>query len=59
MERHQSEGDGEPPSQDDTLIPHVKAFATWKNAPRVTRLGDCGQHEGTEVPAALELILDC
>ena len=58
VEWHQSEGDREPPLQDDTFVPHVKALTTRKDAPCVARLGNCCQHEGTEVPAALELILD-
>ena len=55
---HQRESDGEPPSQDDTLVPHVKTLAAGENAPRVTGLRDRGQHERTEVSTALELILD-
>ena len=55
---HQRESDGEPPPQDDTLVPHVEALAAGENAPRVTGLRDRGQHERTEVSTALELILD-
>ena len=59
MEWDQSEGDSEPPLQDDPLVPHVKTLASRKNTPRVTGLGNRGQHERTKVTTALELILDC
>ena len=55
---HQRESDGEPPSQDDALVPHVKTLAAGENAPRITGLRDSGQHERAEVSTALELILD-
>ena len=55
---HQRERDNEPPLEDDTLVPHVKALATWENSPRITGLGDRGQHERTEISTTLELILD-
>ena len=58
VEWDQSEGDSEPPLEDDTFVPHVKTLATWEDSPRVAGLGDCGQHERTEISAALELILD-
>ena len=58
MKWHQTESDGEPPPKDDPLIPHVKTLASRKNTPRVARLGDSGQHEGTEVSTTFELILD-
>ena len=58
VEWDQSEGDSEPPLEDDTFVPHVKTFATWEDSPRVAGLGDRGQHERTEISAALELILD-
>ena len=58
VEWDQTEGHGEPPLQDDSLIPHVKTLAAWKNGPRVAGLGDRGQHERAEVSAALELVLD-
>lgn len=58
VEWDQSEGDSKPPLQDDTLVPHVKTLATWKNSPRVAGLGDGGQYERTKISAALELILD-
>ena len=55
---HQRESDGEPPLQDDTLVPCVRTLAAGENAPRVTRLRDRGQHERAGVSAALELVLD-
>lgn len=58
MEWNQSEGNGEPPLQDDTLIPHVRTLATWKDTPRVTSLGDGGQNERSEVSTTFKLILD-
>ena len=59
VERYQREGDGEPPAEDDALVPHVKTLATRKDGPRVTGLGDGGQHERAVVSAAHELVLDC